>query len=121
MKILIVDDSNIMLDRISKMIEETKEHDIVGLASNTQQGKEMLKKYKPDAVITDVRMPGGGGMELLTFAKEHYPKTSIIVITNYTYPQYKAKAYELGANYFLSKSDDLDELVKILDKITTDR
>jgi len=114
MRILIVDDSKIILNRISTMLEEEKEFSVVGTASNTIEGKDSIKQLKPDVVITDMRMPGGGGMDILTFTKNNFPSIKVIVITHYTYPQYRERAYELGANYFLSKSEDLEQLTKIL-------
>lgn len=117
MKILIVDDSLIIQDRVSDMITEETNYEIVGHAYNTEEGKGLTKKLKPDVVISDIRMPGGGGMEFLKFINKNKISTKIIIITNYPYSQYRDKALELGADYFLSKSDDLERLVPVLNEI----
>lgn len=114
MRVLIVDDSTLMQDRLAAIIGEEIDVEIVGQAFNTVDGANMISKLKPDIVISDIRMPGGGGIELLEFIKKNYPQIKVIIITNYAYPQYKEKVQEIGAEYFLSKSEDLEQLVPIL-------
>ena len=119
MNVLIVDDSTIVQDRIEAMINEDTNCKVVGKAPNSLIAKAMVVELNPDIVITDIRMPGGGGFELVEFIKNMNFEVETIVITNYPYVQYRDKAEELGASYFLSKSDDLDKLTLILNSIDT--
>ncbi|MFC2084214.1 response regulator transcription factor [Bacteroidota bacterium] len=114
MKILIVDDSPILQDRLSTMIREETNFQIIGHALNIVLGKELVDTLNPDVVISDIRVPGGGGFELLKYIKDNHKKVRTIMITNYPYPQYKEKAEEMGAEHFLSKSDDIEQLIPIL-------
>lgn len=118
MKILIVDDSALIQDRLYALIREEKGFEIIGQAFNAIDGKSMINKHQPDVVISDIRMPGGGGMELLTFIKSKFPKIKVIIITNYAYTQYKDKAHELGAEHFLSKSENLEDIIPVLKEIS---
>jgi two-component system response regulator YesN len=119
MHLLIADDSKILQERILDFINQCSFVKSVNQAFNTNEAKSILKeKNKINVVITDIRMPGGGGLELLQFIKENYPSIKTIIITNYPYPQYNQKAKEIGAEYFLSKSDDLDQLVNVLNEIS---
>ncbi len=117
MKVLIVDDSKLLQLRLIDILEECEFVESVNQAMNTIQAKEFIMNNKYDVVISDIRMPGGGGLDLLQFIQDKYSKIQVIIMTNYPYPQYKDKALELGAKYFLSKTDELDKLVAVLTEI----
>ncbi len=117
MRIIIVDDSRIIQDRLYEMISEETDFRVIGQAYNVVKGKDMVSKLKPDVVISDIRMPGGGGIELLTYIKANFPQVKVIIATNYAYPQYREKCIEEGAEYFLSKAEDLDKIILTLRSI----
>lgn len=114
MRILLVDDSKILQERILSIINECDFVQEVDQAYNTLEAKEKLIGSNYDLVISDIRMPGGGGLELLQFIKERQPDTKVIIMTNYPYPQYQNRASELGAEYFLSKNEELENLANII-------
>ncbi len=117
MKVLIVDDSKIILDRLTSIVSVISQIEIIGQALNTLEAKTIIKEKIPDVVISDIRMPGGGGLDLLQYIKKKYPGIIVIIITNYPYPQYRDRAIEYGAEYFLNKSDELEKLSSILEQI----
>lgn len=117
MKVLIADDSKILQERLLGLIEECEFVTGIEQVFTTLAAKDAVQSKKFDVIISDIRMPGGGGFDLLEYIRRHYPKTKVILITNYPYPQYSKKAKELGAEYFLSKSEELEELVPALEKI----
>jgi len=116
MKVLIADDSQLMRERIRESVSIFGSVEIVSETSGGWQTLEDLKKYKPDLAIIDISMPDLNGLEIL---KEFLPynvnkETRIIVLTNYAYEQYRDKAFMYGASYFLSKTDDFDQIPAIL-------
>ena len=117
MNVLIVDDSKLLQLRLIDILEECDFVKHVGQAMNTLEAEEFIIKHSLDVVISDIRMPGGGGLDLLQFLNQKYPAIKVIIMTNYTYPQYKDRALELGAKYFLSKTDEIDKLVDVLKEI----
>lgn len=117
MNVLIVDDSNLLQLRLIDILEECDFVKHVGQAMNTLEAEEFINKHNLDVVISDIRMPGGGGLDLLQFINQKYPAIKVIIMTNYPYPQYKVRALELGAKYFLSKTDEIDKLVDVLNEI----
>lgn len=119
MKILIADDSKLLQDRIVSMVENCDFNVEIKQVFNTIMAKEALLAEKIDIVISDIRMPGGGGLELLQFIKDKFPGIKVIVMTNYPYPQYKDRANTLGAEFFLNKSEELENLVPILSDINS--
>ena len=118
MRVLIVDDSQILQERLLGLIEGCKKVVNIKQAFNTLEAKEILKEDGINIIISDIRMPGGGGFDLLDYVKKNYKNIKVIIITNYPYPQYEQKALELGAEYFLSKAEGLDNLLPILNEIT---
>lgn len=111
MKLIIVDDSILLQERLENMIDEIDGVEIVDKVGNTIDGLSSIKKHKPDFVIVDISMPGGGGIKLLKQVKELYPSVTIAIFTNYPYPEYKEKCLQLGADYFFSKSMEIEKLL----------
>jgi DNA-binding NarL/FixJ family response regulator len=109
MKLLIADDSSLMRERIKNQVKDFDQVTIVGEADNGRTAMEMIRKFNPDLVILDLHMPEIGGMEVLKKIKDDKMKTKVCILTNYSYPHYKDRCIALGADYFLSKSDDFEK------------
>ena len=118
MKILIVDDSELIQKSLKKMIKELDCVSLIYCASNITDAKSMLKKTNDVVVITDIRMPNGDGFELLEYIKKNHKDLKTIMITNYEYPQYKEKAVKLGVDHFLNKTNELHRLIPILSSMS---
>ncbi len=74
---------------------------------------ETLERGKPDALITDVRMPGMDGFELLRKIQDSYPDLPVIVITAHSDLDSAVSAYQGGAFEYLPKPFDVDEAVEL--------
>lgn len=117
MKVFIVDDSALVRERIITMISEHPGIEIIGQAKNAQEGINSILKLKPDVVILDIRMPGGSGIEVLRNIKKNSSGPTIIILTNYPYPQYRKKCIEAGADYFFDKSTEFNKIIEVLKKL----
>lgn len=117
MKLLIVDDSEILQERLVALLSDIENLDIVGTAENALEGKQLIDELNPNILLTDIRMPGGGGIELIENLRSDYPNLLKIVYTNYTYPQYERKCREIGAEYFFHKGSDALELHSTIEKL----
>lgn len=118
MKIFIVDDSLVMCARIMSLVSDTQEITLVGYACNAFDAISEIAKSKPDAVILDVRLSDGSGFRVLEYLKLYHPSILVIILTNYPYEQYRRRCSELGADFFLDKSHEFDQLVEIFSKKT---
>jgi len=74
---------------------------------------ETLERGQPDVLITDVRMPGMDGFDLLTKIQERYPELPVIIITAHSDLDSAVSAYEGGAFEYLPKPFDIDEAVEL--------
>ncbi len=117
MKVFIVDDSALVRERIIAMISENPGIEITGQAKNAQEGINSILKLKPDVVILDIRMPGGNGIEVLKNIKKNNSAPTIIILTNYPYPQYRKKCLEAGADYFFDKSTEFNKIIEVIKKL----
>lgn len=114
MNILLVEDSPMMQERLRSMIAEISGANLIAEVDNQLDAINMIERARPDVVILDLQLAGGNGMEVLRQIKPSLPATRVIVLTNNSYPQYRKKCLELGAECFLDKSRDIAILGKLL-------
>ena len=104
MKVLVVDDSGIVRDRLKDMLSEATEGEAIGQAKDQQEATELLRDLNPEVMVLDIQMPGGSGIDLLHKVKRGQPPPLVIVLTNLSYPQYRKKCMDAGADFFFDKS-----------------
>lgn len=117
MKIFVADDSPAIRGRLIKMLALTNDVQLVGQASDVNEAVDAIERVKPEVVILDIRMPGGSGIEVLRTVKKMEPAPVAIMLTNYSYPQYRTKCLEAGADYFFDKSKEFDKVMHVLSEL----
>jgi len=111
MKVFLVDDSAIVLEKLAAMLSSIDGVEIAGQALNAPDAIQSIVKLKPDLVILDIRLNGGGnGMDVLKRIKKEIPPPIVIMLTNYPYPQYREKCQARGADYFFDKVTEIEKL-----------
>ena len=120
MKVFIVDDSAVVRERLRAMLSELTEIEIIGEARAPLEVKNSVRKVKPDAVILDIRMPGGSGIDVLQNIKKDKPAPIVIILTNYPYPQYRKKCMDAGADFFFDKSTEFDKITEVFKQLIQD-
>ncbi len=117
MKVLIVDDSAIVQERLMTILTELEGIEIIGQAENGIEALKFIKQKKPHTVILDIRMPGGNGIDVLQDIKQIDPNIKVIMFTNYPYSQYRTKCMKSGADYFLDKSAEFNKIPEIINHL----
>jgi two-component system response regulator AtoC len=112
--ILIVDDDENSLKGLARYLENL-EYDVL-TASNAAQAIETFRLEKPDLVLSDVKMPGMSGSDLLDKLIEIHPAAKVILMTAYGSVEDAVKAIKKGAFYYLQKPVNLDELEILIKK-----
>ena len=110
MRLLIVDDSRILRERLVGMLADLRGVEIIGQAQDTLEAIESIQKLNPNVVILDIRMPRGSGLEVLEAIKKKRDSLKVIVFTNFPYPQYRRRCMEAGADYFFDKHTEFEGL-----------
>ncbi len=99
--VLVVDDEASIVDALGKVLE--KEQLAVATAKNGQEALEVLRRQKVAVMITDLRMPGMGGDDLLKAAKTLVPEVEVILMTAYGTVEAAVEAMRFGAYDFIAK------------------
>lgn len=114
MRVFIVEDSEALRVRLSRTISSIPHVEVVGFADNAVDALERISKTKPDAIVLDIHLKSSTGYQVLHGLKAQMPSPTIIVLTNYPYPQYRARYLQAGADYFFDKSNEIDQVVTTL-------
>lgn len=117
MRIVIVEDEVRIRKGIAKMIESQTEHVVLGEAVNGEEGLEMVLRFKPDLVITDVRMPKMDGLEMVKNLYERKIPLHAVILSGYSEFEYAQRAIRYGVDEYLLKPLDIDDIKMMLKKV----
>jgi YesN/AraC family two-component response regulator len=117
MRVLIADDSPLILDRLQEILRDCAGAEIVASLENGKDALEAIRSLKPDLVILDINMPGMTGLQVLDAVKKEKYKTKFILLTFYASNYFRKKAFSLGTDYFLSKVDDFEKVSVVVNKL----
>ncbi len=109
-KVLVVDDSPIIMDRMLSILGEMECITYVGKASNFQEAEALLSKDKYDVALLDIHMPGKNGLELLSHIKAKHPEVRIIMLTNQADDYYRNLCQNLGSDSFIDKTREFENI-----------
>jgi len=110
--VMVLDDEPIVGERLRPALEKEGFH--VEVFTDSSAALERLKEKTFSALVTDVKMRGPSGMDVLRFVKENAPGTPVIVITGYATIETSHEADALGAVHFIPKPFKVKELVKLV-------
>jgi DNA-binding NtrC family response regulator len=112
--VLIVDDDESVRRIVQMQLEEAGYHAVT--ASDSKQALSLAEEHAPALVITDLKMPGGSGMELLHTIHSAYPETAVIIMTAFGTIQTAVEAMKAGAYDYVTKPIDFEELILIVNR-----
>ena len=114
MGLFIVEDSIPVRDRLVRTLEGLEGLDIVGTAEDVTAAIAGLEDNHPDALILDLQLPSGSGLQVLRAVREKLPAMRVIVMTNFAAEPYRKAALAAGAEVFLDKSAEFARVRDIL-------
>jgi two-component system response regulator PilR (NtrC family) len=115
--ILVVDDERSMRDFLKILLE--KEGHEVSTAEHAEAALNLIPDHNFDVVVTDIRMPGMSGIELLGEIKEDNPDLAVIMITAFASPDDAVLAMKNGAFDYISKPFNVDEIKSVVESATS--
>lgn len=104
-KILLIDDHQIVRDGIKTMLQEEEDIDLIGTSSDGNEALEFLKHNTPDVIITDISMQQMSGLEFTAKANLLYSEIKVLVLSMYSNEDYVYNAIKAGAKGYLPKQD----------------
>lgn len=121
LRVLLVEDSPLIRERLAESIADPGRIEIVGQADSEQAAIGMLNAASWDAMVLDLQLRHGTGLGVLrALISRRPPNTKVIVLTNYAFPQYRAKSMALGADYFFDKAREYHRVREVLEDLAAD-
>ena len=111
-RILLVDDHQVVREGLRRMLELEADFQVVGEVANTEEVLTQAELLSPEIILMDIKMPGVDGIELTRKLKEKQPTCNVIMLT--LYEEYLTQAIEAGAVGYLLKDIKREELVKAI-------
>ena len=118
-KILVVDDHNIVSDGLRSLIEDTYGMECVGTAPNGKMALEVVKSLPVDVVLMDIDMPIMNGIEATRAVKRDHPLVKVISLTMHKERGMVQRLMECGADGYMLKNSDRDELITAIRKVAS--
>ncbi len=116
--LMIVEDDTQLLETLRKIL--AREVRTVYPFDSSQEAIDSFERCNPDIIITDIKMAGLSGLEMIHIIKEKNPKIPVIVISAFSESVYFIEAIELKVNHFLTKPVNINELLEMLQDITAE-
>ncbi|WP_234110532.1 response regulator [Chryseobacterium sp. R2A-55] len=113
-RIIIVDDHPMVQEGLRAMFNEIRFVDLVATAKNAFEAMELIKKFQPGMVLTDINMPEITGIELTARIKAEFPKIKIVGMSTFNERGYITQIIANGADGFLLKNAPKEEIEKCL-------
>jgi len=123
LRILLVEDSPLLRSRLESMLSQHAAFKVTGLASAEAEAVQKLETVPYDAIVVDVELRPGSGIGVIRSARAQNPDKGngdhvwIIVLTNYDLPTVRERCMAAGADHFLDKMREIDQLMPILQQI----
>lgn len=110
MKVFLADDSAMIRERVAAMLS-ARAMNIVGEAETPQGSIDGILAMHPDVVVLDVQLEGGTGLQVLRAVRQLEPGIAFVVFSNNAGPAYRKRYLGEGAQRFLDKTTEFDQLV----------
>ncbi|MFV1873158.1 MAG: UvrY/SirA/GacA family response regulator transcription factor [Oleiphilus sp.] len=113
-KVLVVDDHELIRAGIARMLLDDGQIDIVGEASSGEEALDLVRSTNPDVVLMDLRMPGIGGLEATRRIKRQRELVQIVVVTACIDDPYPTHVMDSGASAYISKNSHISEIIRAI-------
>lgn len=117
LKIMILDDEPIVCKRLKPALE--KQGYEVDTFIDSTEAMEQIRHFDYDIIITDLKMKGIDGMQLLGEAKQRMPRTEVIVITGFATMETAKESFQQGVFDFIAKPFKLSEIQSVVSRAET--
>ncbi len=115
LRVLLVEDSAIIREHLIEAIATSGRVKVVGFAETESSAVAALKEDECDVIILDLSLAEGSGAQVLKTARSEIAYSPVVVVfTNYTHASSRRQMMKMGADYFLSKTEDFDRLRRIM-------
>lgn len=115
--IVLADDHVLVRKGIKAMLESDSDIQVVGEAGNGAEALEVARKFHPDILVLDIRMPEMNGLEAAAKLEQYSPDTKAVILSMHDSEEYVLQALDAGAYGYLLKDTDKTEFLKALRQV----
>src|SRR4030043_503416 len=109
-KVLVVDDEETLTWSMTKTLDKDKGRYELIITNTGTDALQIIEKTPIDLVVTDIRMPDINGLDLLSWIREKYPSTKVIIMTAYGSPEVQKEATRRGSYYYIEKPFEISDI-----------
>jgi len=117
LRLLVVDDHEVVRQGLVSLLERREHFQVVAEAGTAAEAVEMARKFEPDLIIMDVRLPDGSGIEACREIRAEFPTTKVVILTSYPDEEAVLSAIIAGASGYLLKQIRGRDLVSALESV----
>jgi two-component system, NarL family, response regulator DevR len=117
LRLLVVDDHEVVRQGLVSLLERREHFQVVAEAGTAAEAIEMARKFEPDIVVMDVRLPDGSGIEACREIRAEFPATRVVILTSYPDEEAVLSAIIAGASGYLLKQIRGRDLVSALENV----
>lgn len=117
LSIAIVDDSEIIRERLVNKIRKNDSYNVIWQAENAESTYISCSEAEPAVLILDIQLPDGSGIDVLEKIKTDNSSIKVIMLTNYPSLPFRKKCFEAGADYFFDKSTEFEKVFDVLKEL----
>lgn len=120
-KVLLVDDERIIVEGISRTVNwNAFQTELIGTARNGIEAATFIESHMPDIVISDIKMPGMDGLQLVEKMYEQFPHIAFILLSGFSEFDYARKAMQYGVKHYLLKPCNENTITQALSEVIED-
>jgi DNA-binding NarL/FixJ family response regulator len=120
LKVLLVEDHDIVREGIRALLENDKEIEVCGEACNGAEAMTKVKTYNPDVILMDMNMPVMNGLECTRQIKSNYPDKKVLILSMHDHESYLIDLLDAGADGYILKNTSKAELLFAIRKVAND-
>jgi two-component system, NarL family, nitrate/nitrite response regulator NarL len=118
-RVLLADDHTLFRQGLRHLLADHPRLKIVGEASDAGEAVRMAQRLRPDVILMDLHMPGGGGIEATRILRGDMPDVSVLILTVSENEEDLLGALRAGAKGYILKTSDFDQLLRSLDTVAS--
>jgi len=120
-KIIIVDDHQLVTDCISLFLKDSEEVEVIGVAHSGQEALKLLKEQRPHVILLDISMPEMTGIEATEIIKKQYSEIKVLILSMHSDYNNISDAIDAGADGYVPKDVASEELVDAITTVNNDK
>src|SRR5574340_713389 len=117
LRLVVVDDHEVVRQGLVSLLDRREGLQVVAEAGSVAEALEMTRKFQPDIVVMDVRLPDGSGIEACREIRSELPATRVVILTSYPDEEAVLSAIIAGASGYLLKQIRARDLVSALESV----